>query len=785
MKRFVALHVAPVVALLVITFWPLMSGAKTLFLRDVLQTHFMNRISLVEALREGRMPLVDPLRAGGQALAGNLNALPFYPGNLLALFGDLFWGFNAHFWLHALVALWAAYWMGRAWGLDRAAAWATATVYATSGFFLSTFNLYNMVAGAALAPALVAAALESGAPPTRRRGILAAGLLWALLVLAGEPLLALLALLLALAARSIRDGWRTLLDGRFALALLAGTLVAAPQIVETARILPFSFRANEWSGRAPSILGSFRPRHLADMLFPFFFGRPDLAENLAPAAFDNYPALLFTLAPGLLALALAGAGLFAGAGRDARRWALAALAAGLLLALGKFNPAIRALVELPIAEFFRFPAKFWLAGALGGSLLAGIGFAHVFVAGHRRPFGIALGALAAFYFASLLVALLAPAAVRALFTTLLSRDLPGELLDLLATRNQGMALLTLAAGGALALLLALSRRAPVVCGATSLALAAAFQLWLLKPALPMDDRSAYVAPPAPLAYIPRDAVVVNGGHHELFRPSTMLLGDYPDRRIAWLSRRSADELYPFAALLHGRRAELAISPEGLDSFLTQAVTVGLRGFSDSRRLDVLEALGVDRLLLDRELEPEAMAKVREIARLPAWGQNLHVYEPLERAAEVEVAGRIVEAPEMSGAMAAILATDFDPHRTAIVPGGGRVREGAGGNATIARQSSEEVELDVVAAADAVLFLRRAFLPIWRVEIDGVAARTTIVQLARLGVEVPAGGHRVRFWIDRRPLRFSCVVALLGFVLLWQVARRANGTIPPPLIQEPA
>ena len=54
----------------------------------------------------------------------------------------------------------------------------------------------------------------------------------------------------------------------------------------------------------------------------------------------------------------------------------------------------------------------------------------------------------------------------------------------------------------------------------------------------------------------------------------------PDgRRILWLARRSARELYPFAALLHGLRAELAISPEGLDSFLTQAITVGMKGLT--------------------------------------------------------------------------------------------------------------------------------------------------------------------------------------------------------------
>ena len=140
---------------------------------------------------------------------------------------------------------------------------------------------------------------------------------------------------------------------------------------------------------------------------------------------------------------------------------------------------------------------------------------------------------------------------------------------------------------------------------------------------------------------------------------------------------------------------------------------------------------------------------------------------------------------MNSALAAILAAGFDPHKTAILPGSAPPRDGAGGSARLVRQSAEEVELAGLAASDAVLFLRRAFLPIWRVEIDGEAARTSIVQLTRLGVEVTAGAHRVRFWIDRRPRHYSFAAAVLGLVILLLLARGAGGTIPPLLIQEPA
>src|SRR5262249_4264671 len=71
-----ALYALPVLLLLA---WalPLVSGARTLYLRDVLNTHLPMKAAHAEALREGRfLPLVDPYRSGGQPLLGNPNAVP-------------------------------------------------------------------------------------------------------------------------------------------------------------------------------------------------------------------------------------------------------------------------------------------------------------------------------------------------------------------------------------------------------------------------------------------------------------------------------------------------------------------------------------------------------------------------------------------------------------------------------------------------------------------------------------------------------------------------------------
>ena len=236
-------HALPALLLLLVAVLPLVLGDATLYLRDAANTHLPAKWAQAEAMREGRLPLLDVSRDGGQPALGNMNTVPLYPDNLLYLLAPTLWSFNAHFWLHLLLAPWAFYLLARAWGLGRRASWAAGACYAASGFFLSSLNLYNLVAGYALAPALAAAALRL-AESSRRSRIAALAALWALLLLAGDPMTAAVALAAALAAVGVRAGWRALARGGPWAALGLGTALAAPQIVEFLRILPASFRGH-------------------------------------------------------------------------------------------------------------------------------------------------------------------------------------------------------------------------------------------------------------------------------------------------------------------------------------------------------------------------------------------------------------------------------------------------------------------------------------------------------------------------------------------------------------
>jgi len=377
-RRLLLAYVAPVVVLLAWAVLPLVGGGETLFLRDVFNTHLPMKAAQAQALRDGYFPVLDPGRAGGQPLAGNPNAVAFHPDNLLYLVAPLLWAFNAHFWLHLLAAPFAMYALARVFGLEPPAAWAAGVTYAFSGFFLSHLAFYNLVAGVAILPAFVAALVRLA---EKRGAWWPAAVLWALLLVGGDPLVAAFGLLLAATAVLARCGRRPPGLGAAVAALALGTLLAAPMLVEFQRILALSYRGHRGFGARSVTVASFDPRQAAEWLLPLLFGRPDV---LGPGRFwghrfyTDVPAYYFSLYPGLGALAL-----LAAAGRPRGRfgrmawWAWGTAALGVFLALGRFNPAIAWAYALPGAGLMRYPVKFWAVAAPGLALLCGLGFSRL------------------------------------------------------------------------------------------------------------------------------------------------------------------------------------------------------------------------------------------------------------------------------------------------------------------------------------------------------------------------------------------------------------------------
>ncbi len=670
--RALAFVVPPLAALAWVLF-PVVRGSETFFLRDLFTVHLELRHAVAAGLAQGRLPLVDPLRLG-QPLAGNPNAVAFYPTVLLHLVAPLVWALDAHLWLHLFAAPFAAAWLGRELGLGRRGAWAAGVCYGFSGFLVSQLTFFNLIAGVALAPALAAA--TAGAARRARHGgaaaayAAAAGLLWTLLLLGGDPMTAALAAAVAgavalprlLGAGGGAPGTRRLAWGLLAVAALAGTLVALPQIVEFLRILPSSARGHLGFQPGVRTAGSLDPRQAIGWLLPFPFGRPD---RLGPGSYWGYPfhqgswAFYYSLYPGLGALALlAAAGLPRRRGGVSRGllltgWGLAA--AGAFFALGAFNPVAAWLLELPGLAVLRYPSKFWLPAAVGLALLCGLGFERALVsrepASRRRAFA-ALALAAAALALSAAVLRLAPQAAAAGFAAWMPRDTPASMAAAEVIRWSGLCRSSLVVAAALALALWWSGRRPAAGGALLLTLHAATQLFFLHPAMPTDAVLPYRLPSRLLQAVPPDAVVVQGVAQGLFGPAAVSDAVFPEPAARWIYRRAAAELYPLGGTLWNRRYDLVTSPEALDPLPLRRAFSAVENAGDRQRLRLLAAWGVDRLILNRRLEDSDLAGLAApAAGAQSFRKEVWVYRLTAPAPPVYLATRVLTAPRQQAVAA--------------------------------------------------------------------------------------------------------------------------------------
>ncbi|MEM9290222.1 MAG: hypothetical protein AAGD01_00910 [Acidobacteriota bacterium] len=862
--RWWLLFALPTTAILVLYLAPLILGLETLYLRDVFSAHLPLKaaqhlpsppeLAGAEVQPTSVFPAaVAPRIAGGQPLLGNLNAVSLYPNNLLYRVAPTLWSLNAHFWIHWLLAPWGVWWLGRVFGLSHAAAWAGASAYAASGFFASQMNLYNLVAGSALAPFLAAAlvvavaprkpgkdgqSLEGRLPGMLRRpwDLVLLALLWWLMLLAGDPMLAALALLLALIAALCRHGLReTVLAPRVwfpaALAGLAGTLMAAPQLLAMSRILPLSARAAGGLSSEEVLRTSFKPLMALDWLLPFAFGRPDrLAEGRFWAAplYDGIPPLFYTLYPGILAFALAVAGMAiwalslrarAAQGREksppspginsvstadplersAQRrlglFALLILSGGLFFALGAANPMVRWLVETFGGGGLRFPVKLWPAVSLGSALFAALG-AEAFLRRGPKSLLLALAPLAAIFTAALAFLLLTPELATELLRGLVPASWPDAFVASERTRWLSLSALSLGLLATFAALIVATQRRPRTSLALLLALHWATQLALLSPTLPTDAAAPY-SPEAiqssPLAqHLPPSSRIVHGSYDRLFgaqNPAQEYSGidafhDY--------NRRRAFEMAPMIGILAGRRYDLNLSPEGLSSFLTKAARDALRQGNDEQRLRLLTAWGVDRLLLHRPLAPAARPLARPLGQAVGPTRTITAYA-LDAAPPVSFLTRVSVAPSLSHALGRLSSPGFDP-RQEVVLAGRELQRAAPGAVSTGASSTGDLEIlaldrqrlivELHAEQPGALVWQRSHLPLYRATVNGEEAPVEIANLHRMAVRLPAGHHRVEIAVEDSRQR-DLALAILGVLLLLILALRSRPEAPAPSLREAA
>ena len=175
----------------------------------------------------------------------------------------------------------------------------------------------------------------------------------------------------------------------------------------------------------------------------------------------------------------------------------------------------------------------------------------------------------------------------------------------------------------------------------------AAQLFFLGTLLQTLDPTVYRQPPPLLAATDPGELIGHPGAGSLSPFGSGEQPEIPDAGLEWVERRGWFELYPFAGVLHGLQYDLNASPEGLDSFFSWSVTSAIATLGDVRRVRLLRSQGIEALVLDRRLEPEAERMVRLRGISSHLGAHAYVYELQPRFPDVVLVNDVRPAEHMN------------------------------------------------------------------------------------------------------------------------------------------
>ncbi len=333
-----------------------------------------------DALREGRVPLWNPDIFMGAPLLANSQVGFFYPLNWpMWWLLDTPYAVKASILLHLFIAGSGTYLTARrVMAVGRSAATIAAVAFALGGYLTAQVEHINQVQGLAWLPwfLLVVGSSRRINRPSFLVRVQAIALLFSLQLLAGHSQTAFItgvALVIWILAQQLGQfvsntqemrqkkarSWHFICP--YIVLIVGGLLallLAAIQILPTLELTWLSSR----QGGLPinEVLSfSLHPLLLTRTLLPAY----------GQSLFSEYVAFL-----PLIVLALAVFGAWQWRKRADVLAALVWIVAGLLLALGAYNPLNWLLLQVPGFSFFRVPARWLVLYALGMSLLAGVGW---------------------------------------------------------------------------------------------------------------------------------------------------------------------------------------------------------------------------------------------------------------------------------------------------------------------------------------------------------------------------------------------------------------------------
>ncbi|HEX4646887.1 MAG TPA: YfhO family protein, partial [Verrucomicrobiae bacterium] len=365
--RFAAL----LAALIVVTFFRVVSGQETFFYRDFGGFGYPLAYYHREAFWRGELPLWNPLNNCGLPFLAQWNTLTLYPLSLFYLLFPLSWSLGVFNLGHLFLAGLGMYYLARQWTGNGLAASFAGLAFAFNGLSWQSLMWPNNIVALGWMPWVVwtveRAWREGG------RHVIVAALAGAMQMLSGAPEIIFLTWMFAgvswLAGAISTPNSRASIFARFVAVLLLVTALSAAQLLPFLDLLAHSHRDTGFGDSAWAM-----PRSgLANYLVPLF--RCTANNQGVFGQVDQYWTASYYMGIGTVALAL----LAVWRARDKMVWLAAAMAAwGLLMALGDHGfiyPALKAV--FPPLGFMRFPIKFAVLPTLLIPLLAADGLAQL------------------------------------------------------------------------------------------------------------------------------------------------------------------------------------------------------------------------------------------------------------------------------------------------------------------------------------------------------------------------------------------------------------------------
>ena len=711
-------------ALLLVAAWavffsPELFSAAVPYYRDNLLTYLPLKAFVGGELRAGRWPAWYPYESLGMPFIGQVVTAFFHPHTLLSLLLPPADALKLELLLAYLFGAAGAYRMARAARCSRLAALVGAFSLAFGGYALGMSNNLPYLLGLATLPWVAWGALRIAGDPAPRR-IVPLALAVALVFLGGDAQSAMLCPLVVAAALAGSPRKARSLALCAAAAVLAALLVAC-ELLPALALTPETVRGMGVPSATMGRSFALHPRRLPELLLPHFV--PDevrfrVVGELLGGGTALWSSSIFA---GVIALLLAALAV-AWRRRAALPWlAVAALCAWL--ALGDYGGLLRpSWAVLPMLSRFRYPEKYLAVVCVALALLAALGFD----AAAARPRAASRAAAAWAAVLGALALAVAFADVPGLAWRSAGRILqPGDPAHAVVREAWLSGAAREAAIAALAaLVLTFARRRPAA--AALLPVLAAGELWLGNgDQFPLVAREALELPTPFAAQVLRDSAgpyprVVPVAKPQVF--STVTLGD-GERWVATTRML----LRPDAAALSG------IAAFGVNLPGTSARDFLLLGPRDERAAMLHGRLG-------------ACHRIEDLGARLRPGDVPELVNP-----EVRLA--LVRQPCVPYARlaAAIPARDADEARARVVAGlpeeeivweGGPSLPRAGGKVEVASWRPGAVELSTDAEAPAALVVTEAFVRGWTAAVDGRPAPLHPADSILLGVEVPAGRHRV-------------------------------------------